>query len=177
MRGHRPAALWTGGGRGPLDPDASYALIEIAPETATLDVDSQAILTRADHPQVYPTLGGGAKGLDLARIESAEQFALSVEGETGQFVKEERAAISTLQMADDGVDGSRERAAPVPEQQALHHVAWEGAAVHVHQETGPPAALVDVLGKELLARTRRTHEEDREACPRIPLGQRHCAPD
>jgi hypothetical protein len=132
MLGQRHEVLWACGEWWELDHYASYALIEIASENAALDVAPKAILNRADYTQVYATLGVGAKRLDLARVEGAEQLALSVEGETCQFVQEERSAIRTLEVTDGGVYGSRKRAAPVPEQQALHHVAWEGAAVDVH---------------------------------------------
>ena len=63
-----------------------------------------------------------------------------------------------------------ERAAPVTKQQALHHVARQGAEIDIDDGARTIAAFVDVLGEELLPPC-RWPRPDWGAGPRVALGQ------
>ena len=96
----------------------------------------------------------------LAVLENPEELGLGLERQLGDLVQEERAAVSGGEEA--GVSGlrTRERAAAMPEELALHQIARQGRAVQ-RDERLPraPAAGVDGPRHQLLARARLAGDE------------------
>src|SRR6266516_810425 len=54
-------------------------------------------------------------------------------------------------------------------QETLDHVARQGAGIDVDKRAGSTASLVDVLSKQLLARSCRAYEQNRKTSPRVSL--------
>src|SRR4029077_431466 len=98
-----------------------------------------------------------------------EQFALRFRNKAGQLVEKQCPTVGALHVPHTRLHGTRECASPMPEEQALNHVAWERTAVDVDHRPRPPAALVDVLREQLLPGASRAHEEDRQPRPSVPF--------
>ena len=107
--------------------------------------------------------------LYVPRLEHPQQLSLGFEGQTLQLVQKQRPPIRELDIPDRGFHRPRERAALVTEQQALDHVARQGATVHVHERAPAPTQPMDVLREQLLAGASRANEEHWQARRRIAL--------
>ena len=88
----------------------------------------------------------------LAGLEHAEQQGLRLQGEFGDLVQEEGAAVGVFEIALAGFRGPGEGALHVTEEFGVHELLGEGAAVH-HEEAAVAAVgvLMDDPGKVLLA--------------------------
>ncbi len=156
-----------------VDHHARDALIQISPKLASVDPSPNVLLHGAHDAKVNSQLHPSAKRLDLPGLEHAKQFPLCLRDETSKLVEKQSAPARPLYVPDSRFGRARERPASMSEQQALDHVSREGTTVHVDEQSRTAAPLVDVLGKELLARTGRADQEDWNTGPSVPLRERH----
>ena len=82
-----------------------------------------------------------ADRIDLAFLQRAQKLDLRFERQLADLVEEQRAAVGLLELADAAVDGARERALLVAEQDALDQVLRDRAAVDRDERLSGALAL------------------------------------
>src|SRR5919106_6443768 len=102
---------------------------------------------------------------------------MALKRETQHLIEKQRPPVSEPEVTRTRLDGVGKRPSSVPEEQALGRVPRERRAVYRHEMPGPSAPPMDVLGKELLSRPRRGHQQDREVRRTEPIHQLNCSLD
>ena len=109
-------------------------------------------MTCAEDAHVHRHLAGSAHGAHPLFLDRAQQLDLGGQGKLDHLVEKQGAAIGRLEESRLVGGGPREGAFAMAEQLALHQLRWNGTAVHRHEGTGGPGALiVDHAGSQLLA--------------------------
>ena len=98
-------------------------IIEVLAERPFGDHLGQVAVGGGDQADVDVVLGGVADLLHAFALQHAEQLALGLHAEVGDFVEEQRALVGGLEQALLGGDGPGERAFHVAEQLAFQE-AW-----------------------------------------------------
>ena len=139
------------------------AEIEVAAETARFDLGDDIGIAGRDDADVKGNDIIRSDAHDLPRFQDAQQFGLDVGGHTIDFIEENRAVMSQLE--ESGFPffaGPRKRATLVAEELALQQFWRQGGAVYGDKRTAAArAGIVDALGKEFLAGTAFSLDEDR----------------
>src|SRR6185312_6356130 len=137
--------------------------IEVLAEGAGAHLAHEVAVRRADEADVDEARLEAAHAGHLAALEDAQELRLHLQGELGDLVEEEGAAVGHLEQAGLGLDGASEGAALVPEELALEEGVGEGGAVDPHvRRRAPRRAPVDRVGDDVLARPGLAQEDDRE---------------
>ena len=112
-------------------PDREHvqAVVEIFAELAVFDLLDHVAVGRRDQAEVDLDRLLRTDRIDLAFLQRAQQLDLRFERQFADFVEEQRAAVGFLEFADASVDGARERALLVAEQDAFDQVFRDRAAV------------------------------------------------
>src|SRR5262245_7322526 len=105
------------------------AIVEVLAELAVLDQLDHVAVGGRDQAKIDLLRLLGTYRIDLAILQGAQQLDLRVEWQLAHLVEEQRAAVGLLELADALVDGARERAPLMAEQNALDQVLGDGAAV------------------------------------------------
>src|SRR5262249_15295123 len=92
---------------------------QVVPESAILDFFLQGSVACRDHAQIDVDLAIGAHGMNLARLQSAQELALQRERKRGELIDEKRSAVSAAECALARGDGAGERAPYVAEELAF----------------------------------------------------------
>ena len=103
-----------------------------------------------------------AQRLDRAVLQDAQQLGLRGQGQLGDLVQEQRAAVGRAEASVALLDGPREGAALVAEQLGLDQRLGERGAVDRHERLrGARAALVEQPRHQLLARAALARDQRR----------------
>src|SRR6185369_11592088 len=137
-----------------LDRHHTQAIVEILAEAPFADGLFEVAIGRRDDAHVHALRGHPADRLEHAVLEHAQQLHLQLRAHVADLVEEDRAAVGQTEPAHARADRAREGAALVTEHLALEQILRYRAAMHRDQALqAPPAARVDGLRDEFLART------------------------
>ena len=142
---------------------------QVLAETAVLHVGDQVAVGGGDEPHVDLDRLLGADRLDLALLDGAKQLHLRRQRQLADLVEEQRAAGCLDELAGVSLGCAGEGALLVAEQDRLHEVFGDRAAVD--GDEGPRAALaraVDGARDQLLADARLAFDQHRDARRRRP---------
>ena len=134
------------------DREDVQAVEQILAEAARRHVGGEIAVGGGDDPRIH--LDGLARPhrLDLALLDGAQQLDLGGRRQLADLVQEQRAARSLDELAGMAVGRAREGALLVAEQERLHQVVRDGAAIDRHERLGAPlAGAVDRPRDQLLA--------------------------
>ena len=137
------------GGDGELD--GGEAPVEVGAEAAFAREGGEVAVGGGDDADVHGDFAGAAEGLDAAFLEDAEEDALDVRGELGDFVEEEGSAVGFAEEPRAVGVGAGEGAADVAEEAAFEEVAGDGGAVEGEEGSGAAGLDVELLGDGFLA--------------------------
>ena len=117
---------------------------------------------RRNHANVDPRgMALGANGLNLAVLEEAQQHRLHAQAHLADFVEENRAAVSDLQLPWLVAIGAGKTAFDVPEQFRLEERIGQGGAIDGDEGTRVASRVrVDMTGDEILADAALTSNQD-----------------
>src|SRR5262249_22974911 len=133
---------------------------EVFAKTARGHVRAEVTVRGGDDADVDRARGVIADALVLAFLQDAEKLRLKIEREVTDLVEEDRSVRGELEASGPIARGARERAAYMPEELALEHLAGDGAAVHLDERAvRASAAPVDLARDELLAGARFAEDE------------------
>src|SRR5262249_10913637 len=110
----------------------AQAEVEVLAEAAFGYGVGQVAIGGGDDAQVQFEHLVGPDPLHLVFLENAQQFHLDGEGQVGDLVEEDRAAVGNLELSGARFDGAGKRAAFVSEQLAFGEVGRDGRAVDAH---------------------------------------------
>ena len=134
------------------DGDDVDAEVEIFAETALADGVFEILVGCGDQAKIDFASGAAAEALDGTLLENAQEFALEIGIERGDFVEKERPVMGGFNHAGLGGIGAGEGALFVTEKFGLHQSFGESGAVEADKGmVGAVAALNDGLGDEFLA--------------------------
>ena len=102
---------------------------EILAKSARVDILPEITIRRSDDANVHRARASASHGADLAELQRAKERRLHRRRELSHFVQEERAFMRRLEESDGLAIRSRECAAFMTEQLALHEIISDGAAV------------------------------------------------
>ena len=170
--------------RGHADRDEVEPLVEIAPESALLDLALQVAVGGGDDSHVRPALPRVADPLERLLLEEPQELGLDLDRELADLVEKQGSLVGRLHLADPIRGRSGEGALPVAEQLGLDHALLERRAEHGHERLGRARArVVDHARDDALARPGLAEEQHREAGGRhaahqsLQLAHRGRAPD
>ena len=147
-----------------LDGEDVQPVEQILAEAALRHGLGQVAVGGGDDPHIHLHRAFGPDGVDLALLQGAQQLDLDVQRQLAHLVEEQGAAVRLLELAQVLVGGAREAALLVAEQDALHEVLGDGAAVHRHERlAGPVRGAMDRAGDDFLADPAFAGDQDRNA--------------
>ena len=154
----KPLAQW-----GHPDGEHVQPVIEILAEAALIDEADQILSGRRDQAEIDLGRVPGADRIDVAVLQGAQQLHLSVERQLPDLVEEQRALVGLDELAGALLGGAGEGALLVAEQDALHQILGDGAAIDGYEGlrfAGAGAGALDGAGDQLLADARFAFDED-----------------
>src|SRR5947207_2071801 len=102
---------------------------KVFPKTPRVHFDLQIGVGGRKHANVHLPRAGRTEALEFAGLQDAKQFRLLVRRNVGDFIEEERAAVSQLKPAGTFGAGIREGAANVAEHLALEYAFGESTDI------------------------------------------------
>ena len=144
------------------DRNRGKSVVQVLSERALIRFMGQIAVRGGDDAHVHLDRGGAADPLELLLLQHAQQLGLQVEPHFGDFVEQQRAAVSALESALDPLDGAGKGAFFVAEQSRLDQSLGKRGAVELDERLVATVALVmDGAGKQLLAGARLTLQQYR----------------
>lgn len=138
-------------------------VIQIGPECAVAHALAQVAVGGGDHPRVDMAWVVGAKPLDFAVLQRAQQLGLHREGQLAHLVEKQRAAVGGLEAARALAHRAGERALDVAEQLAFGQRFRQRRAVDMHQRAIAPARqAMQPVREQLLAHAGFAKQQDRQ---------------
>ena len=133
---------------------------QILAERPLRDQGLQISIRRSDQPHIDLDLNAATNALDLALLQDAQKFDLHIEGNFGQFVEKQSAAVGLLKAASAPGVRPGKGTFFVPEQLALDQALVEGGAVDGDKGVvGAGACFVYCARHQLLASARLTSQQ------------------
>ena len=129
-------------------------MIEIAPELPGGDHRLQLAVRRRNHPHVDRHFALVSHGEDPALLQCPEQLPLQRQGQLGDLVQEERAAVRRAEQAGAVAAGASKATLAMAEQLGLGQVGADRGAVERHERSvgSPGIQLVQGTGQQFLAK-------------------------
>ena len=143
-------------------PDGEHVepVIEVLAEASLLHEADQILVGRRDQPEVDLDRVLGADGIDLALLQRTQQLHLRIERELADLVKEQRAVTGLLEFPGPLLGSAGKRALLVAEQDALHQILGNGAAIDRDKRpAGACAFALDGTRDQLLADAALTFDQ------------------
>src|SRR5688572_11217112 len=112
-----------------LDFDDLEPIKQIAAKFAFANDLLKGLIRRSDDADVDPNRGAAADALERMAFEDAQQLGLRVDGHFADLVKEDRAEVGRLELADLLLGGAGERAFFMAKKLALQQRLGDGGAV------------------------------------------------
>ena len=140
--------------------DEGEAEVEVRPEAAFADERGEVAVGRGDDADVHRVFGGGAHGLDARFLEDAQEESLGFEGQFGDFVEEDGAAVGVAEESGAVFGGAGEGALAVAEEAGFEEVAGGGGAVEGQERAAAAGLEVQLQGDGFLAGAIFASDED-----------------
>ena len=143
-------------------PDHRDAVVEILAKLLGGDLGAQVPVGRREHPHRGGRVAGAADRPDALLVDRAQQRRLHRRRQLADLVEEQRAAVRLLEGAAPIGHGAGERAADVAEQRRFDLLVGDSAAIEDDEGAVLAGAVaVNLLGEQLLARSRLPFDEHR----------------
>ena len=166
----RHDVAWPFAQRRNFELDLIQAVVQIGTETLLGHQVFQADVRSDDRAALRRSRLVRTDGLELARLQNAQQFGLLQHPQHVDLVQQNGPLAGRFELAALLAVGTGERASHMPEQLAVDQIARQGAAGDI-QETvfAPRRQFVDHPGQRRLASSRFAHHQDREVVLGRPL--------
>src|SRR5690606_15694134 len=106
---------------------------QVFTETAFGDLLVELLVGRGENPDLNLDGLGTADTRNDSVLKNAKHLRLRRQAHVANFIQEQRAAVSLLELAGPVSNGTGEAALHVPEELALYEFARNGGAVHFHE--------------------------------------------
>ncbi len=145
-------------------------MIQVFAKTPCLDLAFEITVTRSDQPRFELLRLDAPQPLEAVLLQHAQQFALQVERQLGDFVQEQRALARRFEPADASALGVGISPCLGAEQFGLDKRVRNRRAVDGHERLGGSlTVVVNGVRNEFLAHTALAHDQRRQ----VVAGEQH----